>query len=706
MKYTSLFTLAAAMSGTILAGCQTNLTPVPSPDPQIVTATPVAIMPTGEVMPGRQGVEGDPRLWIDSANPSDSLILGTAVKGALEAYRLDGTPAGITTDRPIALFDIRREFPLAGNQTGLILGFDASISELVAFTLDSENKNLRQISAEMPKIDAAVEGLCLYQSPVSGEVFAFTVGNGLIQQWVLSGQSGMVTVRHMRTVPVGFGAARCTADDQGRALYVTQEGVGLWKIGAEPESEGDKRAVDLAEPFGALAGDVKGLSVRKDGAGGGYLLATDADAGLVRMYNLQTLEPAGALSITGLDEAEGVFATSTHLSDDYRDGLLIVGDEDNHGKPANYKLLAWSDVASALGLENSGNSGTQTRPALARTVTASAETTPVRDPGDAADDPAIWVHPDSPDLSVIIGTQKRRGINVYDMSGNLIQARADGRINNVDLRYGFSLAGQSVDVVTASNRTTDGISIYIVDVATRRLVDVADGLIPTGMEDPYGLCMYRSQTGQYYVIVNDKDGIVKQWQLEDKGGRIGANLVREFDAGSQMEGCAADDETGDLYLGEENVGIWKYSAEPDGGETRTMVDSVGGIGKGGYLTADVEGLAIYYGANGSGYLIASNQGADNFAVYERTGDNKFIGLFHVVADGATGIDGASETDGLDVTSASLGRAFPHGALIVQDGRNIMPDESQNYKFVAWEEVAAVLDLETYTGYNPRTEEEN
>ncbi len=704
MKYTYLFSLAAALSSTILTGCQANLAPISAPAPQIVPAEPVAI--TGEVVPGQQGVEGDPRLWINPANPSDSLILGTAVKGALEVYRLDGTSTGIATNRPIALFDTRRRFPLGGNNTDLILGFDASARELVAYTLDPDSKSLRQVSTGSPKIDSALEGLCLYQSPVSGGFYAFTVGNGVIQQWALSGQSGQVTIRHMRSVPVGFGAVRCTAHDRGRALYVAQEGVGLWKLGAEPESEGDKRPVDLAAPFGSLAGDVKGLSVRGDATGGGYLLATDADAGLVRLYDLQTLEPAGSVAVAGVGELEGVFATSARLSDDYSNGLMIVSDEDNHGKPANYKMVAWSGVAASLGLENAGNGAVLPEMDLARTITASAETAPVRDPGDAADDPAIWVHPDNPDLSLIIGTQKRRGINVYDMSGNLIQARADGRINNVDLRYGFSLAGQSVDVVTASNRTTDGISIYIVDVATRRLVDVADGIIPTGMEDPYGLCMYRSQAGQYYVIVNDKDGIVKQWQLEDKGGRIGAKLVREFDAGSQMEGCAADDETGDLYLGEENVGIWKYSAEPNGGETRTMVDSVGGIGKGGNLTADVEGLAIYYGANGSGYLIASNQGADNFAVYERAGDNKFIGLFHVVADGATGIDGASETDGLDVTSASLGRAFPHGALIVQDGRNIMPDERQNYKFVAWEQVAAILDLETYTGYNPRTEEEN
>ena len=115
----------------------------------------------------------------------------------------------------------------------------------------------------------------------------------------------------------------------------------------------------------------------------------------------------------------------------------------------------------------------------------------------------------------------------------------------------------------------------------------------------------------------------------------------------------------------------------------------------------MEGVSIYYGPNGSGYLIVSNQGADNFVVYERQGDNKFLGHFHVVADEKTGIDGASETDGLDVTSANLGPAFPNGALVVQDGRNISPVERQNFKIVPWERVATAMGLTVSNGYDPR-----
>ena len=59
-----------------------------------------------------------------------------------------------------------------------------------------------------------------------------------------------------------------------------------------------------------------------------------------------------------------------------------------------------------------------------------------------------------------------------------------------------------------------------------------------------------------------------------------------------------------------------------------------------------------------------------------------MGLVQITADKATQIDGVSETDGLDVTNANLGGRFTEGLWVVQDGRNVMPSETQNFKLVA------------------------
>ncbi|MGH8721827.1 MAG: phytase, partial [Burkholderiales bacterium] len=173
------------------------------------------------------------------------------------------------------------------------------------------------------------------------------------------------------------------------------------------------------------------------------------------------------------------------------------------------------------------------------------------------------------------------------------------------------------------------------------------------------------------------------------GGRAVAEQVREFTVGSQAEGCVADDATGSLYVAEEGGGLFRYSAKPDGGSERREIDRVDGPNG---LVADIEGVAIWRGEGGKGFLILSNQGADNYAVYRLEGANAFMGLFHVVADSARGIDGISETDGLDVTSVALGPRFPDGLFVAQDGRNLTPRERQNYKYVSWREIAESLGI--------------
>lgn len=316
-------------------------------------------------------------------------------------------------------------------------------------------------------------------------------------------------------------------------------------------------------------------------------------------------------------------------------------------------------------------------------VTAVAETDPVPDEGDAADDPAIWVNPEDPAASTVIGTDKEGGIGVYDLAGRELQYIEGGNLNSVDLRADFPLGGESVTVVTASNRTDDSIDVFRIDPATGLLSDVAAGDLAVGIK-VYGLCMYRDGAGRTFTFINSKTGVVEQWELLDDGaGRIAVELVRSFDVGTQVEGCVADDELGRLYVGEETVGIWEYSADANGGSERTQVAAVD---DGGPLVGEVEGLAIADGPDGTGYLLASSQGDDTFAVFERASPYALV-LTFTIADGPD-IDGTTTTDGIDVTTANLGPAFPSGLFVAHDGEN--DDENQNYKLVPWEAIESQL----------------
>jgi len=137
---------------------------------------------------------------------------------------------------------------------------------------------------------------------------------------------------------------------------------------------------------------------------------------------------------------------------------------------------------------------------------ARGQTMPVPHSGDAADDPAVWIHPQEPGLSLILGTDKEGGLHSYNMDGSAHQLVSDGsKPNNVDVLYGFKLDGRTLDLAVASVRAsnTKGVKVWAIDAATRQLSDVTDG---TGIrvldgKDPMGVCGYRSAlTGRFFFL--------------------------------------------------------------------------------------------------------------------------------------------------------------------------------------------------------------
>ncbi len=323
---------------------------------------------------------------------------------------------------------------------------------------------------------------------------------------------------------------------------------------------------------------------------------------------------------------------------------------------------------------------------IQNTVVAVAETDPVPQGKneDSADDPAIWIDTTDVMSSFIIGTDKKGGLATYDLNGKQLYYYADGKMNNCDLRYGFQLGDKKVDVLASSNRSTHSISLYFVKKGG--VLDVANARVITSemQDEVYGLGMYRSsKTGKYFVFLNSKAGEVEQWELFASADKIDAKLVRSFNLGTQTEGVAADDQHGVVYIGEEVAGIYKFDAEPDGSSIGTLIPMSTEDNED--IHYDIEGLAIYATDSVNGYLVASSQGSYSYAVFERQGDNKYLGSFRIL-DGE--FDSVEETDGIDITNVPLGAKYPKGMLVVQDGYNYDGEElvSQNFKYLSWEEI--------------------
>jgi len=324
-------------------------------------------------------------------------------------------------------------------------------------------------------------------------------------------------------------------------------------------------------------------------------------------------------------------------------------------------------------------------------VTADLETDAMKSglDDDAADDPAIWIHPTDSSKSIVVGTNKKGGLALYNLSGQQINFYPVGNVNNADVLYNFPLGGDTIDVIGASNRSDSSITLMKINPENQELSKVSARLIKSDAGDVYGFCFYKSKiNGRFYAFINSKEGKVEQWELFETDGKIDAKLTRSIQLAGQVEGMVCDNELGNLFVGEEQNGIWKLSAEPEGGDEKILIPNSGVSNKN--IAYDIEGLTIYYAPQGKGYLIASSQGNFSYAIFERAGENNYISSFRIVSGI---IDGAEETDGIDVTNLSAGKAFSSGLFVVQDGFNFDSDEKQpqNFKFVSWDKIAEITD---------------
>lgn len=415
-------------------------------------------------------------------------------------------------------------------------------------------------------------------------------------------------------------------------------------------------------------------------------------------------------------------------------------------------------------------------------VPVTAETTPGQpdspQKGDA-DDPAVWLHPADPGRSLIITTAKEAGLRVYDLQGRLVQ-RIDaaargagtpgGRYNNVDVVYGVAGPdGSRMDIAVASDRGRDRILVWRIDgnravapltditapdqpqiFPTRRAAD-GSGEIANPVKDQhtaYGLTTWHDPASDavYAIVAQRKearlaqqrlvvrpDGLVthvrtRQWDFPySHAGQdltAGSKTDPDLDWSPQFEGLAVDAERGILFAGQEDVGLWRVDLRSGTAETAPFYEAAG-TPKSPFhrpdsrLVRDVEGLTIFYGPDGSGYLLVSSQGAahgdhpgpdvqgrdDSFAVFERAAPNRYLGSFRLTA--ANGIDAVQECDGADVTSVPL-PGYPGGLLITQDGYNddlnglSGKPAATNFKFTAWDSVARAMNLTVPSaGFDPR-----
>lgn len=325
----------------------------------------------------------------------------------------------------------------------------------------------------------------------------------------------------------------------------------------------------------------------------------------------------------------------------------------------------------------------------AQNFPASLKLDPVRATGSVpndADDPAIWVHPDDPAKSVIVGTDKdetQGGLYVWSLQGEQIQYIPLQRPNNVDIRRGVNMGAREVDIAVTNLRYSREIRVFEINRKTGTLIDITTegGIKTPELETPYGLCLYkRPSDGALFVIESSKDGSssnsLHQYRLyAGSDGNVAGKYVRSFGKNSirdKVEGLVADDELGYIYAADEEVAVRKYYADPASGNNDQIVafatEDDG-------FRGDREGISIYRCDAETGYIFVSSQKPDRYVkgrkkkkkkfspvkVYRREGEPDNPHEHRLLATLET--LGSLKTDGLAVISTPISPEFPAGLLV-------------------------------------------
>jgi 3-phytase len=321
------------------------------------------------------------------------------------------------------------------------------------------------------------------------------------------------------------------------------------------------------------------------------------------------------------------------------------------------------------------------------------ETAPVaEDP----DDPAIWIHPSDPGRSLILGTNKTPApggaLVVFGMDGKARQTVSGiDRPNNVDVEYGLLLDSHPTDIAVLTERLQRRLRVFRIAADGSGLTDIGGPPVFEGQQGeqaaPMGVALYRRpRDGAIFAIVGRKEGprqgYLWQYRLEDDGtGKVKATKVRGFGAFSgdgEIEAIAVDDALGYVYYADEGDGIHKWHADPDHPDAARELAHFGRTG----FREDREGIAIYARADGTGYIVCTDQidGNSRYLLFRREGapgnPHDHDEVVKVVAGGA------DSTDGIEVTSASLGPRFPNGALIAMNAG------ARNFLIYSWGDIAS------------------
>jgi 3-phytase len=291
----------------------------------------------------------DPAIWINKADPSKSLVIGTDkdADGALYVYDLEGRifPEKVVRDlkRPNNV-DVGYNLAVGNDTVDFAVTGERLNSMLRVFSVPDmkpmDNGGFPMFEGETAPEHRDLMGISLYQRPSDNKTFVIMgrkngPTEGYLWQYLLEADS---TGALQATLVRKFGKFSGTKEIESIAvdhelgfIYYSDENVGTRKYYADPEKGNEELALFGTEGF---RDDNEGISIYDTGNGTGFILISDQQANMFRIFpregtngNPHQHDELGAVKVS-TNESDGSEITSIPLNDTFRKGLFVAMSDD------------------------------------------------------------------------------------------------------------------------------------------------------------------------------------------------------------------------------------------------------------------------------------------------------------------------------------------------------------------------------------------
>lgn len=308
------------------------------------------------------GDSDDPAIWVDPTNAMASMVLGTDKgdsTGGVYAFDLSGhiiRERSVTPLQRMNNVDVEYGLPIGGQPTDIAVATERRRQAIRVFALPAmravDGGGLVVFDGDTSR---APMGVALYRRPRDGAVFAFVGGksgpsDGYLWQYRLEDDgSGRVTATKVRTLGRYSGRKEIEAilvDDALGVVYYSDEGVGVRKYWADPDSSATELALFATR---GVVEDHEGLAVYPTSDSTGYLILSDQGANRIHLFPREGTSgtphehPLLAVIPVQAQQTDGLEATARPLGPAFPKGMLAM--MSNRGA---FHLYNWADVEAAL----------------------------------------------------------------------------------------------------------------------------------------------------------------------------------------------------------------------------------------------------------------------------------------------------------------------------------------------------------------------